>query len=144
MQIEELDDQWCRHLHRSGVPQNDRNLINRLEQRAKGPGTPLADCKHRKILLGILQQCVHDDYLLLFHLFELAGIFFLERQKSCPLIGSDGLDQSLSLSKTLTCELGGGTTAENTCLADALRLETAGRVVRRACTKYSFKKLPKG
>uniref|UniRef100_A0A915I0I4 Uncharacterized protein n=1 Tax=Romanomermis culicivorax TaxID=13658 RepID=A0A915I0I4_ROMCU len=93
MQIEELDDQWCRHLHRSGVPQNDRSdddrslstliiffdnvvlasnktftselvfdlhkfysdLINRLEQKAKGPGAPLADCKHRKTLLRILQ-----------------------------------------------------------------------------------------
>uniref|UniRef100_A0A915L838 Uncharacterized protein n=1 Tax=Romanomermis culicivorax TaxID=13658 RepID=A0A915L838_ROMCU len=44
-------------LHRSGVPLKDEtdNSINCLEQRAKGPGAPLADCKHRKTYLGILQ-----------------------------------------------------------------------------------------
>uniref|UniRef100_A0A915JYN8 Uncharacterized protein n=1 Tax=Romanomermis culicivorax TaxID=13658 RepID=A0A915JYN8_ROMCU len=32
-----------------------RDPINRLERRAKGPGDPLADSKHRKTLTGIMQ-----------------------------------------------------------------------------------------
>uniref|UniRef100_A0A915JSB5 Uncharacterized protein n=1 Tax=Romanomermis culicivorax TaxID=13658 RepID=A0A915JSB5_ROMCU len=56
MQIDELDDQGHRHLHRSGAPQRIRKFnINRLERGAKGPGTWLADTKPRKTLTGILQ-----------------------------------------------------------------------------------------
>uniref|UniRef100_A0A915KNL3 Transmembrane protein n=1 Tax=Romanomermis culicivorax TaxID=13658 RepID=A0A915KNL3_ROMCU len=55
IQIEELDDQWRKHLHGIGAPQSEGNLTIRLKRRAKGPGTPLADAKHRKTLTGILQ-----------------------------------------------------------------------------------------
>uniref|UniRef100_A0A915I9X4 Uncharacterized protein n=1 Tax=Romanomermis culicivorax TaxID=13658 RepID=A0A915I9X4_ROMCU len=43
MQIDELDDQWRRHLHRSGAPQKDGNdkSTDRLERRARGPGAHL-------------------------------------------------------------------------------------------------------
>uniref|UniRef100_A0A915K9S3 Uncharacterized protein n=1 Tax=Romanomermis culicivorax TaxID=13658 RepID=A0A915K9S3_ROMCU len=27
MQIEKMDDQWCRHLHRSGDPKKDQNVM---------------------------------------------------------------------------------------------------------------------
>uniref|UniRef100_A0A915I6E5 Uncharacterized protein n=1 Tax=Romanomermis culicivorax TaxID=13658 RepID=A0A915I6E5_ROMCU len=41
MQIDELDDQRRRHLHRSGAPQREGNSNNRLERRARGPGARL-------------------------------------------------------------------------------------------------------
>uniref|UniRef100_A0A915KK92 Uncharacterized protein n=1 Tax=Romanomermis culicivorax TaxID=13658 RepID=A0A915KK92_ROMCU len=61
MQIDELDDQWRRHLHRDGAPQRDKNnnSTNRPERMAKGPGTPLADSKRRNTFPGILQN--HSD-----------------------------------------------------------------------------------
>uniref|UniRef100_A0A915HM32 Uncharacterized protein n=1 Tax=Romanomermis culicivorax TaxID=13658 RepID=A0A915HM32_ROMCU len=48
MQIDKVDDQLCRHLHRSGAPQKDGKAIFHLERRVKGPGAPLAEASNRK------------------------------------------------------------------------------------------------
>uniref|UniRef100_A0A915HFV8 Uncharacterized protein n=1 Tax=Romanomermis culicivorax TaxID=13658 RepID=A0A915HFV8_ROMCU len=56
MQIDKVDDQWCRHLHRSGALQKNRNSIFQLGQSAKGPpGAPLAYAKQQEDFMGILQ-----------------------------------------------------------------------------------------
>uniref|UniRef100_A0A915JBW4 Uncharacterized protein n=1 Tax=Romanomermis culicivorax TaxID=13658 RepID=A0A915JBW4_ROMCU len=84
MQIHKLDDQRPRNLHRSGVPQKDENdnPTNHLERRAEGPGAPLADCKLRKTLLGILQFLMREVHYFLRcmrHLTVKSGFFVKEK-----------------------------------------------------------------
>uniref|UniRef100_A0A915L6C7 Uncharacterized protein n=1 Tax=Romanomermis culicivorax TaxID=13658 RepID=A0A915L6C7_ROMCU len=53
MQIDELDDQQCRHLHRNGGPQKDqKDLIDQLEQRAKGPVASLLTASSGRPIRG--------------------------------------------------------------------------------------------
>uniref|UniRef100_A0A915IWG7 Uncharacterized protein n=1 Tax=Romanomermis culicivorax TaxID=13658 RepID=A0A915IWG7_ROMCU len=56
MQIDELDDQRHRHLHRNGVPQKDQKLNRPCRAKGQGPRRQLADCELCKTHQGIQQM----------------------------------------------------------------------------------------